>query len=491
MFLRHLLNVDAAEILEKVLVSYIDFGNQPALPQDLSTYVSRTIERQLGETYGLDLNKAEFVRAVYNREINKFKSSIYAAGDPDEYHRAEVAMLIENLKDRSEHIRRSMEHIRGTERRTFLVVLDNVDQRPPEFQEQVFLIAQSVAETWPATVFVALRPSTFYHSRSKGSLAAYQLRVLTVTPTRADQVISRRLAFAKEQVESAELSGAFPSNMSLTSEEMLAYLDMLIRAFRDNDQINTLVDNMSGGNLRMALTFLASFVGTAYVSTRRVLEAAQAGRVYILPEHEFLGSMIFGDSLYYSPERSEICNLFDIMTDDGREHFLLPIILALMQRQGETAGGDGYVDLSDLYAFIQPLGFMPEQLGPHIIRALGKRLLDAPEGQAEAGPLRITTVGSYMYKSMISRFTYFDAMIVDTPVVDVRWRREILDVRNIIERLDRADIFLDYLNEQWSQWGIEDGESPFDWPSVSGALRSDVNRTRERAVRAQRNLRES
>ena len=485
MFLRHLIGVEAADLLKNVLVAYIDFGKEPALPADLELYVGRKLTRRLKDDYEIDVDSNDFVRAVYNKEINEFKRSIYAQGDEAEVKKAEVNMLIGHMADRSEHLRRSLEHIRGTSKRTFLLVLDNVDQRPVEFQDRVFLIAQTIAETWPVTVFVSLRPSTFYQSRSKGSLAAYQLRVFTVTPTRSDDVILRRLMFAKSQIISSGIAGVFPPNLTFTSEELEAYIDVLIKAFKENLDLNRLVDNLSGGNLRLALTFLSSFVGTAYVSTDRVLEITRAGGTYTLPEHEFLRSMIYGDCEYYSPNTSEICNLFDVTIEDGKEHFLMPIMLSFIQRQGETAGSDGYVDVAELYRFLQPLGFLQEQVGSHIQRALGKRLLSAPEGRGEGGPLRITTVGSYMYKSMIQRFTYVDAMIVDTPIVDLEWRKRITDVRAILERLDRAEQFEQYLDEQWIASNLSDSGSGFDWQIASSEIGRDIAKVRERAVRAQ------
>ena len=287
MFLRHLINVEAVDLLKNVLVAYIDFGKEPALPADLESHVARRLTQQLNDSYGINVDSRDFVRAVYNKEINEFSSSMYADEDETEFRRQEVSMLISHMSDRSEHLRRSLEHIRGTSRRTFLLVLDNVDQRPVEFQDRVFLIAQTIAETWPVTVFVALRPSTFYQSRSKGSLAAYQLRVFTVTPTRTDEVILRRLTFARSQVTASSSAGVFPQNMTFTPEEMTFYLDVLIKAFKENIELKQLVDNLSGGNLRLALTFLSSFVGTSYVSTERILETMKAGRPYVLPNHEF------------------------------------------------------------------------------------------------------------------------------------------------------------------------------------------------------------
>lgn len=486
MFLRHLIGVEASDLLENVLVIYIDFGKQPTLATDLDAYVAKQLAEQLKEKYSVSVDNKEFIRAVYNKEINEFKTGLHADSEPDEFRREEVKMLLGMVGDRSEHLRRSLEHLRGTSKRTCLLVLDNVDQRPPEFQDRVFLIAQSMAEMWPVTVFVSLRPSTFYESRSKGSLAAYQLRVFTITPTRTDAVIARRLQFAKTELSVAGDTGIFPQGMSLTADDLSAYLDVLIKAFDENLELNNLVDNLSGGNLRLALTFLSAFVGTAYVSTERILKVAREGGVYVLPEHEFLRSMIYGDCDYYSPNMSEICNLFDVTTEDGREHFLLPLMLAHIQRQGEAAGGDGYVDVGDLYLFAQPLGFLQEQVGPHIERALNKRLLEAPPGHGVGGPLRITTVGSYMYRSMIERFTYIDAMIVDTPIVDVQYRKVIRDVRSIIDRLDRAVEFVDYLNSQWNEWDPPyNGGLAFDWPSVSESILRNIEEARSRAIRAQ------
>lgn len=489
MFLRRFIRVDAADILDKSLVFYIDFGKEPALAADLEAHVALKLTQQLRDSYNIDVNEQRFVRAVYNREINDFKRGIYsslATDDPAEFRRQEVAMLSSFLADGSEHLRRCLDHIRATSRRSSVIILDNIDQRQPDFQDRVFLIAQTVADVWPATVFVALRPTTFYSSRSSGSLAAYQPRVFTVTPTRCDEVISRRLAFASSQLAAAEAGSAFPSNLSLNSDDMRVYLEVLLRAFNQNQQLKSLLENLSGGNLRLAMMFLSSFVGSGYVSTRRILEAASEGGTYYVPIHEFIRAIIYGDYDYFDPGASEICNMFDITTEDGREHFLLSLILAHVQRVGEAAGGDGYVEASEIYLLAQSLGFLQEQVGPHLERALGKRLLEAPQGRGAGGPLRITTVGSYMYRFMINQFSYLDAMIVDTPIVSVQARMAITDAHSILDRLDRAVIFRNYLDEQWQKLGLAPGEQTFDWYEKTSQIATEIATVRglaERRVR--------
>lgn len=488
MFVKHLIKIDAADTLDKSLVFYVNFGNEPALETDLEAYVHRRLTTQLLDTHGIDIFENAFVRAVYNRELNQFGRGIYGSlkqDDPQEFGRQELKFLADATSVAASHLQRSLEHVRAMSGRSSVVVLDNIDQRPPDFQDRVFVIAQALAETWPTTVFVSLRPSTFYDSKSKGSLAAYQLRVFTVSPTRVDDVVLRRLTYARGQLERAGESGTFPQNLSLDSEDLIAYMDVLIKAFRDNDELKALLDNLSGGNLRLALTFLSAFVGSGYVSTQRVLEVARSGGVYTLPMHEFLRSIIFGEYDYFDPRASEVCNLFDISSDDGREHFLLPLLLTHVQRAGETAGGDGFVDVSSLYRHAQEAGFDQEQVGAQIDRAVDKRLVDTPPGKGTGGPFRITSVGSYMVRSMLRHFVYLDAVVVDTPILDMHARRQLRDVRSITERLARGQQFMDYLNLQWERLGI-DPAGGFDWIAISQDLTLDMARAQQRTERADR-----
>ncbi|GAB2674755.1 hypothetical protein GCM10027194_03520 [Thalassiella azotivora] len=488
MFIKHLIRIDAAEALGDSLVFYINFGTEPALETDLEQFIYKRITEQLMEDFKIDIYEQAFVRAAYSKELKQFRSGIYKSlqdDDPAEFRRQELRLLEKETSSDSAHLWKSLEHIRQSKRRSAVIVLDNIDQRPAEFQDRVFVIAQSLADTWPATVFVSLRPSTFYASKSKGSLAAYQLRVFTVLPTRVDDVVLKRLQFARKQLERADEAGVFPSKLSLSADDLLAYMDVLLKAFTENDDLKRLLDNISGGNLRLALTYLSAFVGSGYVSIQRVLDVARSGGVYTLPMHEFLRSIIFGEYDYFDPSASDICNLFDTSFEDGREHFLLPMLVSFIQRVGESTPGDGYVEISDVYQFGQGAGYDQEQIGSQLTRAIDKRLLEAPAGHHAGGPYRITNVGSYMVHHMVKHFAYVDAMIVDTPIVDIATRRAIHNVQSIIERLDRAEIFIDYLDKQWQKAGHEDSVD-FDWPSVSTALKDDISGARERAVAAAR-----
>ncbi len=481
MFIRHLLRVDAAEELADALVLYVDFGSEPALATHLQDHITESVIEQLVDDYDVDIHADSFVRAVYNGELNRFRRGIYgslAESDPPAYKQHEIDELARLISNRGQHLERSLKHLEGSNRRKAVIVLDNIDQRPLDFQDQIFVIAQAMSARLAATVFVSLRPATFFESKLRGSLAAYQPRAFHVLPARVSSVVERRLAFARTKLNDPTT----PTALSVSAADLSTYLDALERGFTSNPTLMEALENMSGGNTRIALEYLASFIGSGYVDTARILEVAERGDIYVIPVHEFMRSIIYGENDLYDPSSSRIANIFDISVADEREHFLLPLLLAEIQHAGEASRSGGFVEQNAIYEAAAKWGFSPDQTKWQLDRAVDKRLLDLNPGTG-AQPYRITSVGAYMHRAMLVTFSYVDAMIVDTPVLDPSIRSEISDVRSISDRLDRADVFCDYLESAWVSF-VNPSALPFDWNERGLRLRRDISEARTRADRA-------
>jgi hypothetical protein len=435
---------------------------------------------QLRDKYGVDIDEDGFVRGVYHGELQRFAHGIHGrlkAVDERAYLSEEVRFLAAKLDDRAAHLRSCLVHASRAQGRQVVIFLDNVDQRDFEFQEQVFLMAQSLAETWPGTVFVSLRPETFHQSRVAGSLAAYQPRVFTIAPPRVDLVLNRRLAFTKKQLDAQGRLNSFPEGLTVQTVSLSKYMQVLIESFERMGEVVEFVDNLSAGNVRVALGFLESFVGSGHVDTSKILEIFDQTGHYFVPLHEFMRAVIYQDNEYYNPSASPVVNLFDITTSDPREHFLLPIILAFIAKAGEVGGIEGFVALDRVLQFTQALGFHPTQLRVAVDRAATKRLIErSPRfGEDVSGSrCRITTIGAYSFKRLVSNFTYIDAIVVDTPIIGQSWRAQISDARSISNRLARAEVFRAYLDRQW--FGLAGKDVVFDWPAASHDLYEQTTR---------------
>ena len=179
--------------------------------------------------------------------------------------------------------------------------------------------------------------------------------------------------------------------------------------------------------------------------SEKILKAEERNyRGYILPLHEFLRAVAYGDFEYFDPSRSPLINAYDVSSSDGREHFLLALLVAFIEQLGQVGGSEGYVSREEIYQFGQGFGYQAAQIRIALSRCLEKRLIATPASLTgdDYSRIRITTVGAYTIKKLMFMFTYLDAVIVDTPIVDPDFRSQIDDVATIEERLERALIFL-------------------------------------------------
>ena len=223
---------------------------------------------------------------------------------------------------------------------------------------------------------------------------------------------------------------------------------------------------------------MQSFLGSGHVNTEKIVEIYTQTNRYTVPIHEFLRAVIYGDQAHYDPTRSYVGNVFDIVTPDPKEHFILPLALSQLDSWSGPGSQNGFIETSALYDRMQGMGYTPYQIDAALVRAHRHGLIEtaarrAPEPGRELPPsVRITSVGAYHLHRLTHMFTYLDAMIVDTPIIDRAIRETITNVLAIDERLERAKLFCNYLDAQWAT--IPSIAGPFSWPHCSNAVRSDI-----------------
>jgi hypothetical protein len=485
MFLRRLLRVDAKEIAEDGIILYTDLGRDAVL-SEIKTFVAASFKKQLLERYATDIDAADFLRGTYQAEVARFGRGIHgelAKSDPDEFRRRQIDYLASLSKNVEEHMRRSLEHLVKLRRQQVVIVLDNIDQRRRTDQEQVFLLAESFAKSWPCTVFVTLRPESFNASRVSGALTGYQPRAFTVLPPRVENVVAKRLEFGAKHYEE---HGRLPEWLGWTadSDDLRDYLGVLIKSFRRSDPLQRTLVNLSGGNARRALELMRAFVESPHAEHFRTLKRSRESEDgdYLVPAHDFLRAALLGDAAHYSPERSRIPNLFDITTMDTSEHFLLPCLLGLLSRESNRGEGEGYLLAEEAYRSVQSLGFSTDQVDFAMKRAMWGQLVEVLPPEAETDgidSIRLTSVGAYAHQALALDFQYYDAVVIDTPIADASLRDGIRVVHAISARLDRAETFIDYLGNCWEESGLSEVDL-FDWRLARSAVEKELARIRSR-----------
>lgn len=478
-FIRHLIRIDAAQLFENAITLYLDLGTQATLTADLRSFVPEEIGRQLQQTFGVDIEERNFVRGVYHVELERFSKGIYMDlrdTNPVLYVEREIAFLEDKLKNRDEHVKHALEHLAKGRKKQIVIFLDNADQRDDDTQQMAFLIAQEIAERWPASVFVALRPETFHRSMRSGALSGYHPKAFTISPPRIDRVIEKRLRFGLRICDGEIPIQALTNNTIVNLRSLSSIISVFLTSLQRSDQLSECIDNVANGNVRQALDLVKGFLGSGHVDTQKIVEIYEETQRYLIPLHEFLRAVIFGDAKYFDPDRSAVSNLFDVSYPDPREHFLLPLLIGFLGNSARAV--EGFVETHEAYERLQGLGFTPEQIDAAIVRGHRRKLIETSvrripvPGQTMPEALRATSVGLYHVRRLCQSFAYVDAIIVDIPVFDGVVRSSIKDAQRIGDRLARCENLRRYLDNQWAPF--RGSGAAFDWDAVSKELAADI-----------------
>jgi hypothetical protein len=382
-----------------------------------------------------------------------------------------------------------LHHLAKGRKQQILIVLDNADQRDEQTQQQVFLVAQEIAERWSAMVYVSLRPETFYRSKKFGALSGYHAKAFTISPPRIDLVVHRRLIFALKIT-----SGEIPIT-TLHVGLQLKKLDSIIRSFistlEGRPDIGEFLDNISGGNVRLALDLVKGFFGSGHVNTSKIIQIYDESKRYDVSIHEFLRAVIYGDAEHYNPAQSPLANVFDVLSIDPKEHFLTPLLIGTIDSLCAT-GTDGFVESTKIYERLQSMEFTPEQIDMAILRGCQRNLTEAtarriPQPGQEMPPaIRTTTVGLYHIRKLMGKFAYVDAMIIDTPIFDFALRPQIRNVQSIEDRLERFELFHHYLSNSWDR--VKKSAYGYNWVASSIELQEDLLRIRSGIEKSKKKL---
>lgn len=482
-FIENLLKVEAPNVFEKSITFKIDLGSKAIISLDIKRAILNIIKSQLKENYKINIESDGFVRHCYYVKLEDFKSSVKVKRlyniNPQEAEVREIDYLASLVDNEVSHLKKSLEHICKNQKKQIIIFIDNCDQRNDQDQETAFLVAQEFASDWPALVFVCLRPETFHRTKkSTGALSGYHTKAFTISPPRIDDVVLKRLSFA-QKITSGEIRlSKLEGNTSFS--KLHALLESFKHSLVVNPALYQFLDNISNGNVRKAIELIKRFFGSGHVDTEKILEITEKQGYYTIPIHELLRTIIFGDNIYYSPDNSEITNLFDVRTFDPKEHFIVPIILSHLFDYSENSRNQGFIKLSELYSLLQSKNYTVDQIDLAINFMYSKGLFETSQkgnllnSDNQTLFIRITNSGAYHISFLIKSFTYIDPITVDTPIFDETYRAQIKDVMNINLRIDRVDNFIKYLDESWSASKITD--THFLWPRVSSVLRDDLTK---------------
>jgi predicted type IV restriction endonuclease/GTPase SAR1 family protein len=460
---------------------HINLGIKANLSKDVKTFVLLEIPAVLRKKYGVDINSSAFVDAIYHEEIRAFDDSVKGrlkTVDQKAYEKEKIGFLSAKIAQQDNHLMAAFGHIVRGRGKQIIIVMDNADQRGIAIQQEAFLISQELASWRNLLIFIALRPSTFYDSKTTGALSGYQNKILTISPPPADEVVQRRLTFAVRVAEGRENLGKL-EGIRLQLGSVVAFLNATLRSVRSNQAIRQFLSNISSGNTRSVMELITSFCGSPNVDSEKIVRIEEETSGYKVPLHEFTKHALLGEYAYYNAQSSLVAqNVYDVSSADSREHFLASLIVSYLSSSTGEKDSDGFVLGEFIVAEMLRHGFIEDQTRNALRRLAAKRLIETPYAHfrelkvhnnqlPDQFHFRATSVGIYHVKHWMGTFAFLDATSTDTPIFDEDCRSLISNLApsfEIADRYKRATEFRDYLEGQWHLANIS--VKYFDFPAI-------------------------
>lgn len=444
----------------------IDLGIKANLSKDVKSFVINAIPSTLSKKYNIDIFDTGFVSSIYHQEIEAFDRSIKGGlkeVDEDEYKKERIKFLGDLVDRQDSHLHASLGHLAKGQNKQIVLIMDNADQRSFSVQQEAFLIAQELAATRNMTVFVALRPSTFYLSKASGALSGYQNKLLTISPPPADKVIEKRLTFALRVAE-GKVDPVALSGIRLQLGNVVSFLQATLRSIGSNRDIQAFLSNITGGNTRAVLELVTSFFGSPNVDSQKIVRIEQQTGNYKVPIHEFTKHALLGEYAYFNANSSLVAfNIYDVNIPDPREHFLSSLIISYLSSNVGIRDNDGFISGESILSEMATHGFVEDQSRHALRRLSAKRLIETPHAHYRELPVdeheppeqfyfRATSIGIYHVRYWTGNFSFLDATSTDTPIFDQDVRDAISGMApsfNIGVRYERTETFRRYLEDQW------------------------------------------
>ncbi|MCX5811425.1 MAG: hypothetical protein NT178_02620 [Proteobacteria bacterium] len=503
-FLKRYQRTVGKDLLEQNVVWFhVDFLQAPLDPFQMEEFVWRSVLEQLRGRYSTPhLETHRDIKRAFRDEIEALKETalVYLQEGTEEFEKILSPFLQKWQENLREYVPRLLTICRQKRKKGVLFFIDNVDQLPPDYQAQIFLLAQRITRIVNAITIVALREESYYAASIQRSFTAYTNRKFHIASPRFGVLLGSRIKFALGYLEGlpgiVEIMDS--KGISIDKAAVADFLKIVQNSiFEKNKNIARFIEAICYGNMRRALQMFTTFLVSGATDVDKMLTIHRRDGNYYVAFHEFVKSIMLEDRYYYKEAHSQIMNVFNCSNQNNSSHFTsLRVLNFLLNCRGDSSKeGRGFVEIARLVETFEDVFDNREDLLIAMNSLVSRQLLEintrATENITNASHIRITSAGWYYLRYLVNSFAYLDLILQDTPFSDKAICDEIKDmvakVDNLVDREEekwertstrfrRVELFLDYLLKE-----EKEEFSRFDLGSIEGELGEIfVSKIRER-----------
>ncbi|MGN0924590.1 hypothetical protein [Ectopseudomonas mendocina] len=346
--------------------------------------------------------------------------------------------------------------------RGVIVAVDNTDQLENELQDYAFSLASEISNDLQCVVLLTMREERFYASKIRGMLDAYQVNSFHISSPAPQNVFRRRVEYVLDLIKQGKVD--------LDAQD-LADVDKFFNVFRSDfgrhpvSPLNQFISASAHGNIRLALELFGDLILSGYTNASEMISAVPTWKIQI---HQVIRPILTPTRLFYDEKISKIPNMFQIRFPEGGSHFTgLRILKRLSLRQ--DPGAPAYQPLGEIRSYFSEIFGSDEDFKVWLDRLLASNIVEASTRQdyfsEDIDQVRITSFGQFILSDLYKYFTYVELASTDCGVRSESVCNDLVSLSNkeyyllgegrryerVERRVDKADVFIKYLEEEESR----------------------------------------
>ena len=496
-FLRRLLIHSPPHVIEKSgLIVIIDLLAVEPTKEKLESEIWTELERQLDTDNILAGDRTKLCELFSDRFQQAKNQDLFGLDEHSEVYNLRLNDLIARWKTDHAYVSKCLAGRIRARHKAIVVTIDNTDHHDDLLQEFCFTIGQSIASTFPCVVVISMREEKFYSSSIRGVLDAYQNSGFHISSPEPREVFLRRISYVRRLLKDIENGEDVPQGID--REVVDAFMGIMGKNFDDShSHLTNFLTACSHGNIRLALELFRGYVVSGYTNVREMTTEGW----WTLQIHQVIKPFMIPSRFFYSESKSRIPNIFQIRSKSHGSHFTgLRILSSLLH--GHDRHNPPFIPIATLILpFIETFA-MKEDFQLNIDMLLKHGLVESNnrlETFSDAvDSVKITTYGMFMLGALSHDFTYLELTAEDCAIADLGVANMIAELSNdeyryfsahetmkrVEVRLQRADVFLRYLEHQEEQ---EAGlyRLRAEW-SLTGEMRASLDHERKGVLRSAR-----
>jgi len=472
-FLKRYEKLLANDLLEKNTYNFhLDFLQAPPDRQEAERYIWRSLLEILRDKYDSEqIEERGHLKSIFKDRLNNLERTVlHGIRKNKEACEKVISRYLHDWQENvEEYVPKLLRLGSVLKRRAIVLFIDNVDQLDPEYQAQLFLLAQRITRLAGCITVIALREESYYRPSIQHAFTAYTSHKFHIASPQFRKMIGNRIEYAIRALEenNEKIIKTVLKSRTFDARDICEFLRIVqFSVFEWSRLISRFIECICFGDMRLALQMFTTFLTSGATDVDKMLNIYRRDGGYNVAFHEFLKSVMLQERAYYKEDQSPILNIFNCTSEKNASHFTaLRVLALLLERRSESSPeGRGYVELSRMVGFFGEMFDNIRDLSVTLDRLVNRQVIEVNTRSTitvtGASHVRVTAAGWYYMRYLSKTFAYLDLILQDTPLnnedLERFLRQSVYDVSNLSDperekfermqvRFNRTQLFLDYL----------------------------------------------